>query len=220
MSLGPQLIQKPKGLEKSSSIFFHRQTNNSMVRAAVLHCVDAPPPQPSLLAFTTCSVLSLSVWAEQHLSSGIFEFGSLRIARDTGEGREAGRGRVALALHKHRVQACNFGSKESMNTVEHRKEVGELQLLENRNKVRGEKKLVCLGVPANRSKLARAHPNTDKANKQFLFSFSKFARRVLVQDFFELSQRHAAARVSVLWLIQISGTIYLKISKWLRPLTT
>lgn len=99
-----------------------------MVSAALLHC-------PPTIWGPCRSVLLQSVWAEQHLSSGVFEFRSLRIARDTGEGREAGRGRVALALHKHRVQACDFGSKESMNTVEHCKEVGELQLLKNRSKV-------------------------------------------------------------------------------------
>lgn len=91
----------------------------------------SPPPQS-----LGPSVFSWSVWAEQHLSGGVFEFRSLRITRDAGEGREAGGGGVALALHKHRVQACDFGSKESMNAVEHRKEVGELQLLRDRKKER------------------------------------------------------------------------------------
>lgn len=77
----------------------------------------------------------------------------------------------------------------------------------------------CLGVHANRNKMAQEHPNTLQANKQFPFSFSKLVVRVPVQDFSE-SERHTAARVSLLWLIQIGGTIHLKISKWLRPLKT
>lgn len=130
------------------------------------------PPRPHYLR-PCCTVLLRSVWAEQHLSSGVFQFRSLRIAWDAGEGREAGRGCIALALHKHRVQACNFGSKESVNTVEHRKEVGELQLLKNRNKWEegGGRtfKIInftagCLGVHANRNKMPQEHPNTLQAN--------------------------------------------------------
>lgn len=94
-----------------------------MVRATV-----NPPPQKKNSAHP--STVSSS---EQHRSGGVFKFRSLRITRDPSEGREAGGGHVALTLHKHRVQTCNFGSKESMNTVEHRKEVGELQLLANRD---------------------------------------------------------------------------------------
>lgn len=135
--------------------------------------VRAAPLPPSTLQSLGPFVFSWGVWAEQHLSGGVFEFRSLRITRDPGEGREAGGGGVALALHKHRVQACNFGSKESMDTVEHRKEVGELQLLRNTDKERRAEFLKGAGVisPLGRwefaavHSLVREHPNSRRANR-------------------------------------------------------
>lgn len=65
----------------------------------------------------------------ERLSSGVFEFGRLRVTGDGGQRGEAGGGRRALTLHEHRVQTSDFGGEERVNAVEHGEEVGELQLL-------------------------------------------------------------------------------------------
>jgi len=63
------------------------------------------------------------------LSGGVFEFRRLWVTWLAAKRREAGGGRGALALHENRVQARDFGGEESVNTMKHGIEVGELQLL-------------------------------------------------------------------------------------------
>lgn len=89
--------------------------------------LSAVPSRPSALGHVT----------PERLSSGVFEFGRLRVTGDGGQRGEAGGGRRALTLHEHGVQTSHFGSEERVNAVEHGEEVGELQLLwEKRNERR------------------------------------------------------------------------------------
>lgn len=89
--------------------------------------LSAVPSRPSALGHVT----------PERLSSGVFEFGRLRVTGDGGQRGEAGAGRRALTLHEHGVQTSDFGGEERVNAVEHGEEVGELQLLwEKRNERR------------------------------------------------------------------------------------
>lgn len=93
---------------------------------------SCPPLQAKVTARS--SILLKGVWREQHLSSGKFQFRCLWITWNTRKRGNPHVSRSSVALHKHRIQASNFGSKESVNTVKHSEEVRELQLLKETHK--------------------------------------------------------------------------------------
>lgn len=81
--------------------------------------------------------LPSSVWSYGHAKSRnaassvlVFQLGRVRIARDAPQRRNAGVSRCGPALHKHGVQARHLGGEESVNAMKYRKQVGELQLLQ------------------------------------------------------------------------------------------
>lgn len=75
---------------------------------------------------------------QHHPSGRILQSGSLRVAWEARERWDPSGGGIGsgAALHEHRVQTRHFGSEERVNAVKNGEEVGELQLLEDKNRTK------------------------------------------------------------------------------------
>lgn len=125
---GPKFFQKSWDFQQSTS----GQTFYSLVTRRCLTVkrwsFSRAPVHFFYATFTTVCRLQ----GGQHLSGGVFKFGRLWVAGETGQRGNPGVCCRALALQKHGVQTSNFGSKKSVNTVKYSKEVWELQLLKEK----------------------------------------------------------------------------------------
>ena len=136
--LGPENPRKVSSISPPEKVFYSSEAYSCPPKHFPLLPVHRFRPAVA----AKCGVLLEGVSGEQRLSSGVLEFRSLRVTRDSGKRRKPGGSRAALALHKHRVQASNFGSEESVNAMKHGEEVRELELLK-RNKDRHSVDSLC-----------------------------------------------------------------------------